>query len=270
MDGSANRDRAGAGRVGPPHPLEQHPGCPDRRRRVAGARDPRKNRPIASSPTNLSSDPVVAQDRPRRQPVEAVEERPELGRAHALADARGASDVGEQQAHRDLGAVHADLVEIADAVAADRRVAGKRPNPMCRSTAPPGPSNGAAHSLQFGPCGRCRITARKRAKPGSSPVRKPRIASSGLDGRGIAGIPSYARRKPRSLREPTRGRGASRRYGVGQDTPRVRGPERIQGCLDGPHDPHRVLATLAHEPVASCDVDPCSPVTLPPRSMAVW
>ena len=63
---------------------------------------------------------------------------------------------------------------------------GKRAKPTCRSTAPPGPSKGAAQSLQLGPWGRRRMTRRIRARPGSSPERKPRIASSGVEGRGIA------------------------------------------------------------------------------------
>src|SRR5215212_7126319 len=65
---------------------------------------------------------------------------------------------------------------------------GYRANPMCRSTAPAGPSNGAAHSLQLGPWGRRRMTRRIRPRVGSSPERKPRMASCGVDGRGITRI----------------------------------------------------------------------------------
>src|SRR6186997_321356 len=65
---------------------------------------------------------------------------------------------------------------------------GNRPKPTCRSTAPPGPSNGAAQSLQLGPWGTRRMIRRTRTRPGSSPERNPRIASSGVDGRGIAAL----------------------------------------------------------------------------------
>ena len=138
---SANRDRPAAGRVGLPDPGEQRPGCPDRRRRVTGSRDSAEEQADRLVADELVDDPVAAQDRPRRQPVEAVEERPELGRAQALADAGGASDVGEQQAHRDLRAVDADLVEIPDAVAADRRVAREPAEPDVSQ-------HGAARSLE--------------------------------------------------------------------------------------------------------------------------
>src|SRR5215211_2392549 len=68
---------------------------------------------------------------------------------------------------------------------------GNRAKPTWRRTAPAGPSKGAAQSLQLGPWGRCRITRRMRARDGSSPERKPRIASSGVLGRGIA-LRSYS------------------------------------------------------------------------------
>ena len=43
---------------------------------------------------------------------------------------------------------------------------GKRANPTWRRTAPPGPSKGAAHSLQWGELGRRRKTRLERARPG--------------------------------------------------------------------------------------------------------
>src|SRR6185436_14579437 len=53
-------------------------------------------------------------------------------------------------------------------------------NPRWRSTAPPGPSNGAAHSLQRGADGIRMSDDRNRSKPGCSPVRTFAYSSSEL------------------------------------------------------------------------------------------
>src|SRR4026209_265451 len=105
---------------------------------------------------------------------------------------------------------------------------GKRANPTWRSTAPRGPSNGAAQSLQLGPCGMCRITRRIRARPGSSPERTPRIASSGVGGRGIAPT-SYAWRSTGLLAREARF--GSERLGSSPAGPDGEAATESLGCL---------------------------------------
>ena len=56
----------------------------------------------------------------------------------------------------------------------------KRPKPTCRRTAPPGPANGAAHILQFGPLGTRLKKRRIAAPPGECPVRNSCISSWGV------------------------------------------------------------------------------------------
>src|SRR4029450_7517617 len=85
--------------------------------------------------------------------VEAIQERAELGRAQPLADPGGAADVREQEAHRDLRAKNADLVQVLDAGAADRWIAGEP-----RETDVP--QHGAAGALE-----------RRRAQLAVGPVR---------------------------------------------------------------------------------------------------
>ena len=75
---------------------------------------------------------------------------------------------------------------------------GNRPKPKCFMTAPPGPPNGALHSLQRGDDGMRFRLLRKVANPGCSPVRICRKSS-------LVQLSGMAR-----LYAPSRGRGCRR------------------------------------------------------------
>ena len=147
----------------------------------------------------LVDETIVVEDGGRGEAVEAVEEGAEPGGAQPLADARRPADVGEQEAHRDLGAVDPELVQVLDAVAADGRVAGEAREADMPQHGAAGTLEGRRAELAVRPMdGNRRMTRRIRARPGSSPERKPRIASWGVAGRGIARR-SYSRADPGQL-----------------------------------------------------------------------
>ena len=149
--------------------------------RMARTRDPTEEQPDDLVADQLVDEPVVAEDDLRADPVEAVEEAAELRRSHALGDPVEPRTSANSRLTGISAPVSPFLRNSLMQFAQIAGLPGKRAKPMRRKTAPPTPSNGAAHSLQRGEDGKCLTTFRKRAMPGSSPVRTFRNSSSGTD-----------------------------------------------------------------------------------------
>jgi hypothetical protein len=145
---------------------------------MPGAGDPTEEQPDDLVAYELVDQPVMVEGRARTKPVKAIQIGVEVGRPHRLAQRRRPPHVSEQHRHRDLGTRDAALYEPNDAVVAKLRVRGKAPEPEVTQDEPPGPSNGAAHSLQCGGLGIRRNSQRMLASSELSPMSTARSPSS--------------------------------------------------------------------------------------------